>query len=54
MQLLFSKNYKIANNSTTTKAGGKISIDFEFKKFDVINLKPIKFYLIKLATDCQG
>ncbi len=30
-----AKNHKIANNSTTTKAGEKMSTDLEFKKFGI-------------------
>jgi hypothetical protein len=48
------KNCIIAKNSATTKAKEKISTYFE--SLDIlmyvgINLKTIKFYLIKLATD---
>ena len=52
------KNYKIANNSTTTKGREKISTDLEslefyLKKLVYVwqNLKTIKVYLIKLETD---
>jgi hypothetical protein len=31
--LLFSENFRNANNSTITKAGGKISADFESLEF---------------------
>ncbi len=49
------KNHKHAKNSTTTKAREKINTDLaslEFKKMRYVrlNLKAIKFYLIKLAT----
>jgi hypothetical protein len=54
----FVKNHKIAKNSTTAKAGGKISTDLESLEFHNffwmyvrLNLKTIKFYLIKLARD---
>jgi hypothetical protein len=33
LQLLFSKNHKIVNNSTTIEAGEKISIDLESLDF---------------------
>jgi hypothetical protein len=52
------KNHKIAKNSTATKSREKITTDFVtfrilFLKimYVWINLKTIKFYLIKLATD---
>ncbi len=48
------KNHKIAHNVTTTKASEKISTYLEFWwYFDVfwLNLRKMKFYLIKLATD---
>jgi hypothetical protein len=50
------KNCKNTNNSITTGVREKISIDLEsleFKNFfDVsLNLKTIKFYFVKLATD---
>ena len=48
------KNNKIANNSTTTEAGEKLSTDLEFQKFFdacLTKFRKIKFYLIKLATD---
>jgi hypothetical protein len=54
------KTYKIAKNSTTTKAREKISTDLEsleFQKFLMyggLNLKTIKFYVTKLATDFYG
>jgi hypothetical protein len=51
------KNRKIAKNSINAKAREKISIDLEslefYKKlmYILLNLKLIKVYLIKLATD---
>ncbi len=39
LQLLFSENHKIARNSTTTKARGKISTDLESSKFYNLILK---------------
>ncbi len=48
------KNHKIANNSATTEAREKISTNLESSEFFMyvwLNLKTIKFYLIKLATD---
>jgi hypothetical protein len=51
------KNHKIANNSATTEAREKISTYLEslevenFLMYVGLNLKTIKFYLIKLATD---
>jgi hypothetical protein len=50
----FVKKHKIANISTTTAAKQKIITDLEsLEFFDEIslNLKPIKFYLAKSATD---
>ncbi len=56
------KNHKIAKNSTTTEAKEEIGTDLKnlwnFRKILMqvqLNLKIIKFYLIKLATDfyCQ-
>jgi hypothetical protein len=50
------KNHKIVNNSTATKARAKISVDLESLEFYdslmsvLLNLKTIKFYLIKLAN----
>jgi hypothetical protein len=49
------KNYKFANNSSTTKAREKNKHRFgilgNFLMHVWLNLKAIKFYLIKLATD---
>ena len=51
------KNHKIDKNSTTTKAREKRRTDLgflQFKKFSdgcLTNLKAIKFYQIKLASD---
>ncbi len=49
------KNYKFANNSNTTKATEKNKHIFgilgNFLMHVWLNLKTIKFYLIKLATD---
>ncbi len=51
------ENYSCANNSTITKARVKIntylkSVEFRISLIYVsLNLKTIKFYLIKLATD---
>jgi hypothetical protein len=46
------KNHKAANNSTTTKARERISTDLEKCLMQLwLNLKTIKFYYIKIATD---
>ncbi len=51
------KNHKIAINSTTARAREKISTDLESSEFYIfftyvwLNLRTIKFYFIKLATD---
>ncbi len=53
----FLKNIKVAKNSTIATAREKISTNLkslEFQKFFTyirLNLKTIKFYLIKLATE---
>ncbi len=53
-----SENHKIDNNSTITKAEVKmsedlISLNFRnfFEVYVCLNLKEIKFYLLKLATN---
>ncbi len=51
------KNRKIAKNSTTTKTREReVQIwnpqnFWKFLMYDWLNLKTVKFYLIKLATD---
>ncbi len=51
------KHHKVAKNSTTTKAREKIGTDLESLEFGIffvyigLNLKSIKFSLLKLATD---
>jgi hypothetical protein len=51
------ENHKIANDSTTAEAREKKRTDIEplivrnFMCYVSLNLKPIKFYLIKLATN---
>jgi hypothetical protein len=48
------KSCNIAKNSAVTDAREKINADFESLKnlmYVLLNLKTIKFYLIKLATD---
>jgi hypothetical protein len=55
-KLLFSEKSQIANNSAATEARENIrtyleSLEFyKFFMFIWLNLKTIKFYLIKLAT----
>ncbi len=48
------KNHKIAKNSTTTKDREEISTGLESKNvlmYVWLNLKTIKYYFLKLATD---
>jgi hypothetical protein len=53
----YVENHKIVNNPTTTGARAKISTHLEAVEFEnflmyvILNLKTIKFYLIKLAAD---
>ncbi len=54
--LYLVKNHKIVNNSTAPTARAKISVDLESLEFYdfsmsvLLNLKTIKFYLIKLVN----